>query len=196
MISSKHVGINKRFTECCYISGRGDLLHWPRDTLYPLKLALTSPTSGGRSVGIVRLRTKTTEFFFVCYMTIYGDSIYISDAETFKYMKQEHKSCEGRMKYTSYIYSIYTNLQLYYPSWRYKNTICWVITLCSSETAQYFGGTYHLHLRGWRVRPCLHERTKYIRWNEHTSWQTLLRTPHSCRMQCVVLCLQWSQKKA
>jgi len=27
-------------------------------------LALTSPTGGGRSVGIVRLRTKATEFFF------------------------------------------------------------------------------------------------------------------------------------
>jgi hypothetical protein len=40
------------------ISGRGDPLRWPRDTLYPQKLALTSPTSGGRSVGIVRLRTK------------------------------------------------------------------------------------------------------------------------------------------
>jgi hypothetical protein len=36
----------------------GDPLRWPRDTLYPQKLALTSPTSGGRSVGIVRLRTK------------------------------------------------------------------------------------------------------------------------------------------
>jgi hypothetical protein len=32
--------------------------------LYPLKLALTSPTGGGRSVGIVRSRTKTTEFSF------------------------------------------------------------------------------------------------------------------------------------
>jgi hypothetical protein len=40
-----------------------DPLRWPRDTLYPQKLALTSPTSGGRSVGIVRFRTKTTEFF-------------------------------------------------------------------------------------------------------------------------------------
>jgi hypothetical protein len=30
-------------------------------TLYPLKLARTSPTSGGRSVGIVHLRTKATE---------------------------------------------------------------------------------------------------------------------------------------
>jgi hypothetical protein len=29
--------------------------------LYPRKLAITSPTSGGRSVGIVRSRTKATE---------------------------------------------------------------------------------------------------------------------------------------
>jgi hypothetical protein len=35
------------------INGWGDPLRWPRDTLYPQKLALTSPTSGGRSVGIV-----------------------------------------------------------------------------------------------------------------------------------------------
>jgi len=34
--------------------------------LYPQKLALTSPTVGGRSVGIVRVRTKATEFVFVC----------------------------------------------------------------------------------------------------------------------------------
>ena len=30
--------------------------------LYPQKLALTSPTGGGRSVGIVRVRNKATEF--------------------------------------------------------------------------------------------------------------------------------------
>jgi hypothetical protein len=47
--------------------GRRDPLRLPRDTLYPQKLALTSPTSGGRSVGIVRLRTKAMEF--VCLMT-------------------------------------------------------------------------------------------------------------------------------
>jgi hypothetical protein len=40
------------------INGRGDPLRWLRNTLYPQKLVLTSPTSGGRSVGIVRLRTK------------------------------------------------------------------------------------------------------------------------------------------
>ena len=32
--------------------------------LYPQKLALTLPTGGGRSVGMVRSRTKATEFSF------------------------------------------------------------------------------------------------------------------------------------
>jgi hypothetical protein len=32
-----------------------------RGTLYPQKLALTSLTSGGRSVGIIRLQTDSTE---------------------------------------------------------------------------------------------------------------------------------------
>jgi hypothetical protein len=36
----------------------------PRGTLYPQNLALTSPRGGGRSVGIVRLRTHATEFNF------------------------------------------------------------------------------------------------------------------------------------
>ena len=36
--------------------------------LYPQKLALTSPTGGGRSVGVVRLRTKATEFFISVYI--------------------------------------------------------------------------------------------------------------------------------
>jgi hypothetical protein len=47
------------------INGRGDSLRWPRDTLYPLKLALTSPISGGRSVGIVCWRNKVPKFFYI-----------------------------------------------------------------------------------------------------------------------------------
>jgi hypothetical protein len=43
--------------------GRRDPSCWPGGTLYPQKLALTSPTSGGRWVGIVRSRTKAIEFF-------------------------------------------------------------------------------------------------------------------------------------
>jgi hypothetical protein len=45
--------------------GRRDLSRWPHRIPYPQMLALTSPTSGSRSVGIVRSRTQTTEFCLV-----------------------------------------------------------------------------------------------------------------------------------
>jgi hypothetical protein len=40
---------------------------WPRGILCPHKLAITSPTRGGRSVGIFRSRTETTEFVLFEY---------------------------------------------------------------------------------------------------------------------------------
>jgi hypothetical protein len=42
--------------------GRRDQSCWPRFTFYPQKLAITSPTSGCRSIGIVRSQTQATEF--------------------------------------------------------------------------------------------------------------------------------------
>jgi hypothetical protein len=51
--------------------GRRDPSRWPRGTLYPQKLAMTSPTSGGRSVGIVRSRTQTMEFVLVFDETLF-----------------------------------------------------------------------------------------------------------------------------
>jgi hypothetical protein len=50
---------------------------WPRGTLYPLKLVLTSPTSDDRSVGIVYLRTKAPEFF-VCLFTVHISPCYLA----------------------------------------------------------------------------------------------------------------------
>ena len=44
--------------------------------LYPQKLAVTSPTGGGHSVGIVRLRTKATEFslgFLIFFFILHYD---------------------------------------------------------------------------------------------------------------------------
>jgi hypothetical protein len=49
--------------------GRRDPPRWPRVTLYPQTLALTSPTRGGRSIGIVRSRTQATECF---WLTLYS----------------------------------------------------------------------------------------------------------------------------
>jgi hypothetical protein len=45
-----------------------DPSRWPRGTLHPKKLALTSPTSGVLSVGIVRSRIQATEFFILISM--------------------------------------------------------------------------------------------------------------------------------
>jgi hypothetical protein len=44
--------------------GRRDPSRWPRGTLYPQKLSLSSPTTCSRSVGIVHSRTQSKEFRF------------------------------------------------------------------------------------------------------------------------------------
>jgi hypothetical protein len=48
--------------------GRGDPLRWPRDNLYQQKLALTSPSSVGRPVGIIRSRTEAKGLVFLVAM--------------------------------------------------------------------------------------------------------------------------------
>jgi hypothetical protein len=42
-----------------------DSSRWQRGTIYPQQLTLTSSTSGGRPVGIVRLRTQAMDFSLV-----------------------------------------------------------------------------------------------------------------------------------
>jgi hypothetical protein len=44
--------------------GHRDPSRWPRGTLYAQKLALSSPTSGDRLIGIVRSQTQAIEFSF------------------------------------------------------------------------------------------------------------------------------------
>jgi hypothetical protein len=43
------------------------------------KLALTSPTSGGRSVRIVRLRTKATEFNVLPYFKAFEPEVHLNN---------------------------------------------------------------------------------------------------------------------
>jgi hypothetical protein len=52
-----------------------DPSRWLRGTPYPQKLAITSPTSGGRSVGIVRSRAQTMEFSFSLMLCTYVFSL-------------------------------------------------------------------------------------------------------------------------
>jgi hypothetical protein len=49
----------------CREYGLRDPTRWSRGTLHPQNLALTSPTSGGHSVGIVRSRTEAMELILV-----------------------------------------------------------------------------------------------------------------------------------
>jgi hypothetical protein len=80
--------------------GPGDPLSWPHDTLCPQKLALTSPTSGGCSVGVVRSRAKVTHFgfFFVCLFPywahlrlIQNETAHWTELEMNEYQMKEKK---------------------------------------------------------------------------------------------------------
>jgi hypothetical protein len=65
----KQIQFSKRSRNWKY--GRKDPSRWPRGIPFPQMLAVTSPTSGSRSIGIVRLRNYTTEFSSVWFLTIY-----------------------------------------------------------------------------------------------------------------------------
>jgi hypothetical protein len=66
------VGLEQGPLSLLRVNGRGYSLRWPRDTIYPLKLALTSPTSGCRSVGKICWRTEAPEFVFVCLLHLFN----------------------------------------------------------------------------------------------------------------------------
>jgi hypothetical protein len=59
----------QRFRSINQEYGRRDPSRWPCSTLYPQKLALTLPTFGGLSAGIVRSQTQATEFVLYLYQT-------------------------------------------------------------------------------------------------------------------------------
>jgi hypothetical protein len=65
LLERKSSGYGLEIWEC----GRRDPSLWPCGSLYPQTLPLTSPTSGGCLVGIVRSWTQTTEF--VCFVYLY-----------------------------------------------------------------------------------------------------------------------------
>jgi hypothetical protein len=69
-------------------------LCWPRDTLYPQKLALTSTASCGRSVGIVRSRTKATEFLpYLLVGLKYSLDSSVAQVVTFPHWNSIHVKC-------------------------------------------------------------------------------------------------------
>jgi hypothetical protein len=74
---SSSSGVESR--EC----GCRDPSRWLRGTFYPQKLALTSPTSGGRPVGTVRSWTQATELSLLSSRR-YTKSIVFCEAESYR----------------------------------------------------------------------------------------------------------------
>jgi hypothetical protein len=88
--------------------GRRDSSRWQRGTLYPQQLTLTSSTSGGRSVGIVRSRTQAMEFSFI---VLYMYFILYSTNSTFKLLYRLlmyiRKHLNGLCKHTCPCYTLH-----------------------------------------------------------------------------------------
>jgi hypothetical protein len=57
--------------------------------LYPQKLAPISPTSGGRSVGIDRLRTQAAKFFIIINNNNYNKFAIVNEAERVEHACQQ-----------------------------------------------------------------------------------------------------------
>jgi hypothetical protein len=106
--------------------GRRDPLRWPRDTLYPQKLVLTSPTSGGRSVGIVRLRTKSHGVKVLIWFTWFSH-IYI--LRRTKQNNCDTLHCEYTVRKCKYEHSTYPYLLVYIICYyKYKTSNCTCLT--------------------------------------------------------------------
>ena len=89
--------------------------------LYPQKLAPTSPTGGGRSVGLVRVRTKATEF-----------SLYMSLVVMFCY------SCRSATKLPTGI-----NMTVYWDKW----FVCGLCFIYFAFTVSYkFAGLNSIYI--------------------------------------------------
>jgi hypothetical protein len=80
--------------------GRRDPSRWPRGTLYPQKLSATSPTSGGRSVGIVRSRTYATECLYYMKRCLRWMVAVGQKGEQHKYEKERKKetACKKQLR--------------------------------------------------------------------------------------------------
>jgi hypothetical protein len=78
--------------------GRRDPSRWPRDTLCPQTLALTSLTSGGRSVGIVRSWTQETEFSFSLVFSSGMTTNYFKSMGIFQNVPCIKDASEGRQR--------------------------------------------------------------------------------------------------
>jgi hypothetical protein len=137
------------------INGRGNPLHWPHDTLYLQKLALTSPTSCSSSVGVVHFPTKAMEFSSTVCARQVGWKSFVSLKSRWDYFFSPGRSC-ARTNTWDFICGLVRNaerlLRLYVwvcPHWHFT---CW-------------GNRFSMRIGFW---------TYYIqKWNERERWKII-----------------------
>ena len=148
------------------INGRGNRCADHVTTLYPQKLVLTSPTGGDRSVGIVRPRTKATEFFKLPKLLVDFPSYLASSLKKGRSIAVPPTSaciccwatftfflhlCHVSSKLRHYMASQFGNLLYSTPYRDAKLKICYDILIRSNEMQQY-AGVYllqnYLHVSG------------------------------------------------
>jgi hypothetical protein len=99
--------------------GNIDPPRWPCRALYPQKLALTSLTSGDRSVGIVCSRTQATEFllFLFCFILSYamGNAALLKHSSFFTTFPVSLSHCNEfcLFTFTQNLLLIFTNLKVF-----------------------------------------------------------------------------------
>jgi hypothetical protein len=115
---------------------RGDSLRWPRDNLYPLKLALTSPTSGGRSVG--RYMTTTP-----------GYNQRISDV----ILLREYKMAELIASYKQRMQPLFPYaLQYFFRPWsKYRFIVTYFISMAFALNLLLFYVQFRKTMHSWNT---------------------------------------------
>jgi hypothetical protein len=115
--------------------GRRRPLRWPRGNLYPQKLALTSPTSGGRTAGIVRSRTQATELVLFCSSGILTSN---NSGRTESSMLEHIVKISFLIDWTPYTVHILLDLDMMGRQIEFNTGPLFICPYCWEETAEQF----------------------------------------------------------
>jgi hypothetical protein len=142
--------------------------------LYPQKLALTSPTSGGRSVGVVRLCTKATEL--ATYGVLPGGSDNYSKTQptnNSSHKTTHHAQTKQHTKLHTMPKQNHTKLHTMLKQNSTQN-----YTPCSNKSAHKLH-TMLKQISTQNYTPCsnktAHKTTRHAQTNQHTKLHTMLK---------------------
>jgi hypothetical protein len=139
-----------------------DPSHWQRGTLYSQRLALTSPTSGCRAVGIIRSRTQATVFYYYYYYYYYYCNTTI--------VIRKSLCCVCNWPCSRWLGTYVTKnwTELNYGS----TVLCWALAAFSVSWSR----TQSVGLLGWRISP---SQGLYLHTGQHKH-KVIQTSPRQC----------------